>query len=271
MSLKVIALGSGVCANCCLPGPRRYPPGFLVDYDGHLLLLDASEGVRFRIEDYGYDYGLLSEVAITHTHPDHAALPQLIQAKLCRVLWGAPAEESKKLTVYMHETSVAGFRDVWNWHHPEGDNVYKDKLHWGIEPVRTGWEKEIFPGLKMKAFGVYHGFGQHPAVGYEINAVGKKIVYTGDTGMSESLFGNVEKPDLLISDAGVRIGQEYTAGYGHMGCGQSGMLAYRAQAKELWLTHYVGFDTPAAMEAEARKSGFSGTVKVVTDGLIWEA
>ncbi|MFA6099272.1 MAG: ribonuclease Z [Patescibacteria group bacterium] len=273
MSLKVLTLGSGVCANKCLPGPRRYPPGFLIDYDGQLLLLDVSEGVRFRLEDAGYDYGKVAHVAISHVHPDHADLSPFLQAKLCRTLWCQTEEGMEKLDVYLNETSIAGFEQTWQWRHPEAAgklNHFPEKFNFTLQPLRGGWEKEIFKGLTLKAFGVYHGFGQHPALGFRIEVEGKSIVYTGDAGLTESLFTNVEKADLLIADCGTRIGQEYTGGYGHMGPGQCGMLAFRGQVKELWLTHYVGFDTPAAMEAEARKSGFSGIVKVVTDGLIWQ-
>lgn len=273
MSLKVVTLGSGVCANMCLPGPRRYPPGFLVDFDGQLMLLDVSEGARFRLEDVGYDYGRVSHVAISHVHPDHADLATFLQAKLCRALWGPPVDGVDKLDVYMHEISIEGFKQSWMWRHPEAAdkmNHFPEKFNFELQPMRGGWEKEVLPGLKLKAFGVYHGFGQHPALGFRLETKGTTIVYTGDAGITESLFANVDRADLLIADCGTRIGQEYTAGYGHMGPGQCGMLAYRGQVKELWLTHYIGFDTPAAMEAEARKSGFAGTVKVVTDGLTWE-
>jgi len=274
MPLKVLTLGSGVCANSCLPGKRRFPPGFLIDYNNQLLLLDVSEGVRSRLEDAGYDYGRLTKIAVTHVHPDHADLSPFLQAKLCRTLWGEPVEGMEHLDVYMPEISIKGFEDTWNWRHPEAGgklNHMPEKFKFDIHPMRGEWEEEIFPGLKLKAFGVYHGFGQHPSLGFRVEAEGKSIVYTGDTGMVESLFKNVEPADLLIADCGVRIGQEYTGGYGHMGPSQCGMLAYRSKVKELWLTHYVGYDAPAAMEAEARKSGFTGTLKVATDGLEWRA
>lgn len=273
MPLKIIALGTGVCANSCLPGPRRFPPGFLVEYNGNLLLIDASEGVRYRLEDAGYDYGKVSHLAISHVHPDHAALPQFMQAKLCRALWGAKGPGVDSLNVYLHEISVEGFSQVWNWHHPEAGgklNHFPEQFNTTFVPIRGGWEQEIFPGLMLKAFGVYHGFGQHPALGFRLESAQGIVVYTGDAGITESIFEHVEKADLLIADTSERIGHEYTAGYGHMGPGQCGQIAFRGQVKELWLTHYIGFDEPAAMEVEVRKSGYSGTVKVASDGLTWE-
>lgn len=272
MSLKVIALGTGICGNSCGTGPRRFPPGFLIDYNGQLILLDAAEGVRYRIEDEGYDLGNISQIALTHVHPDHAAIAQLLQAKLCRVLWKDAEPQMKTATVYMHEASAEGFETVWNWHHPEAGgklNHMPDKFQFSIEAVRTGWEKEIIPGLTLKPFGVYHGFGQHPALGYRIETKEGTVVYTGDAGITDSLFDKVANADLLIADSSTRIGQSYTAGYGHMGPDQCGLLAARSNVKELWLTHYIGIDEPAAMEAEVRKQGFTGTLKVATDGLIW--
>ena len=242
-----------------------------MDWNGNLLLLDASEGIRFRIEDAGYDYGNVQNVAITHAHPDHAALPQLIQAKLCRVLWGKTSPGIDQLKIFMHEALVEKFSEVWAWHHPEGDVVYKDKLHWSLEGLRTGLEKEVFPGMKLKPFGVYHGFGQHPALGFRIETDEGTIVYTGDAGLADSLFDAVAGADLLISDASSRIGQDVTGSYGHMSPRQCGEIALRGNVKELWLTHYTGLDAPAAMEEAVRAAGFTGQVKAATDGLAWTA
>lgn len=272
MPLKVIALGAGVCATCGVKGPRRYPPGFLIDYNGQLLLLEASEGIRFRIEDAGYDYGKVAHIALSHVHPDHAALPQLLQSKLCRVLWGPEAEGIHHATVYMHEASVEGFEAVWKWHHPEaGDELhhFPDKFVFDLIPMRTGFDHEIFPGLHLKAFGVYHGFGQHPALGFRVETPEAIVVYTGDAGLTDSLFVNVAGADLLISDSSVRLGQAYTGGYGHLEAGQSGMLATQGHVKTLWLTHYLGLDEPAAMEHAVRQAGFTGQVAVVADQQIW--
>ncbi len=274
MSLKIIALGTGVCSNGCTPAPRRFPPGFLIEYNNQLLLLDAAEGIRFRIQDEGYDISNVAHIALTHVHPDHAALPQLLQAKLCRVLWKEADPIMRQAVVYMHEASAEGFEAVWKWHHPEAGeklNHMPDKFQFSIEPIRTGWQKEIFSGLVLKPFGVYHGFGQHPALGFRVETPEAVIVYTGDAGITDSLFNHAERADLLISDSAIRIGQGYTAGYGHMAPDQCGLLATRAQVKELWLTHYVGIDDPSAMEAEVRKQGFTGTIKIATDGLTWNS
>ncbi|MBU2566829.1 hypothetical protein KKG46_04715 [Patescibacteria group bacterium] len=273
MSLKVIALGTGVCTNGCTPGADRQPPGFLFDYNGNLLLIDASEGIRFRINEAGYDYGKVAHLALSHVHPDHCALPQFLQAKLCRVLWGGATDGMEKIKIFMHEGSAEGFTQVWNWHHPEAGgklNHFPDKFNFEIQAIRGGWSEEIFPGFTIKAFGVYHGFGQHPALGFRIECQDGVVVYTGDAGITDSLFDQITSADLLIADCGVRIGQEYTAGYGHMGPSQVGMLAMRGQVKELWLTHYTGLDSPEAMIHEVRNAGYSsGECKVATDKLIW--
>jgi hypothetical protein len=48
--MKLIALGTGVCASNLPDIVNREPPGFLVRVGVENILFDCSEGIRFRLE-----------------------------------------------------------------------------------------------------------------------------------------------------------------------------------------------------------------------------
>lgn len=138
MGATVYALGTGVCANGYLPNTDRQPPGFFIDVDGVLILFDCSEGIRYRIQDIGYDYGDVQHVAVSHAHPDHAALPQFLQARSCRRIFANDKPEFGLCTVYMPAELVEGFQKVWDWHVPENDGKYWPEFTPKFIPLSEG-------------------------------------------------------------------------------------------------------------------------------------
>ena len=269
MGLKVTALGTGVCFNGIKGMSDRQPPGFLVDVDGTYILLDCSEGIRRRLQAVGVDYGHVTRVAVTHAHPDHAALPQFIQSKFCRFLFGEQDPRTTQLRIYLPQMLARDFPQVWNWHQPENDGGYWSQFEPEVVGMEDGFTEEILPGVRLEGHTVYHGYGRHPAMGFRVVTKYGTVAYTGDAGICEGVRTLAQSADLLISDCSARVGQEYTGGYGHMGPRQCGDVALKAGAKELWLTHYFGFDSPDVMLAEVREGGFFGTSKLAEDGDTW--
>lgn len=271
MALEVIALGTGVCADTPHTKHPRQPPGFLVTVDGQHILLDCSEGIRFRLRTAGVDIAHLSHIAVTHAHPDHAALPQIIQAKFCRMLFGSHDPQTSKLSIYLAQKLARDFPQVWNWHQPENDGGYWNEFAPSIIGMEDGFDEEIIPGVRLKAVNMYHGFGRHPAMGFRLTTPYGVVAYTGDTGVCEGARTIAQSADLLIADCSTRVGQEYTGGYGHMGPKQCGDIALKAGVKQLWLTHYFDFDSADVMLAEVRAAGYFGETKVAHDGDRWKS
>jgi ribonuclease BN (tRNA processing enzyme) len=266
MSLNVIALGTGVCTDTPHTKTTRQPPGFLIQVDDLNILFDCSEGIRFRLRAAGVDAAAVTHVAVTHAHPDHAALPQFIQSKFCRHLFGARDPRSTQLNIYLPKLLARDFPQVWNWHQPENDGGYWNEFEPNIIGLDDGYEKEIEPGVILKAVNVYHGFGRHPAMGFRLETKYGIVAYTGDAGVCEGVRILAQSADLLIADCSVRVGQEYTGGYGHMGPRQCGDLALKSGVKNLWLSHYYDFDAPDVILAEVRASGYFGETRLAQDG-----
>lgn len=269
MPLKVLALGTGNCSNGYAPNTDRKPPGFLVDVDGILILLDCSEGIRYRLQEKGYEYGLVQHVAVTHGHPDHACLPQFLQAKSCRRLWGKDQPEFGVCTVYMPSKLVKGFQTVWNWHQPENDGKYWPEFTPRFIAMGQGSAVGIAPDITLKSFPVYHGFGKHPAVAYRLETPHGVITYSGDSAVCDGLVEAARNADLFICEQSFRIGYKDTARYGHLTPREVGEVCKRAGVEKVRLTHYVGLDKASDVLAEIKKGGFKGDVKHAKDGDEW--
>jgi ribonuclease BN (tRNA processing enzyme) len=270
MTLRVLALGTGVCSDLAMTRTPRHPPGFLVDLDGFLLLFDCSEGIRCRLQQAGFDPAAVAHVALSHGHPDHAALPQFIQARYCRLAFGAPHPLADKLQVYLPAALARTFPAVWDWHQPEHNGRYWERFTPSFVPLDNGDRHNLAPGVTLISYDVYHGHGLHPSVGFRLETPQGVVAYTGDSGVCDTLGRIAEGADLLISDCSMPIGQEYVGGYGHMGPRQGGELARAAAAKTLWLTHYFDVDPHDAMANEAHATGFQGVTRVALDGDLWQ-
>ena len=273
MSLRVLALGTGVCSDTPHTKKARQPPGFLISINEELhLLFDCSEGIRFRCVASGVLPSAITHVFITHSHPDHVALPQFIQSKFCYFLFDNQHHDPRatELNVYMPQLLARDFPQVWNWHQPENDGGYWNEFEPKIIGMKDGYTVQIAEGVRLHAVNLYHGYGRHPAMGFRLETPDGILAYTGDCGVCDGVNVIAKDADLLIADCSTRVGQEYTGGYGHMGPKQCGDFALKNNVKELWLTHYFDLDAPEAMLGEVRAAGFFGKSIVATDGLEWK-
>lgn len=268
--LRVTAIGTGICSNAHPGHGGRRPPAFLLSYDKTLLLLDCGEGTRFALGEMGISHHEIKYVAVTHGHPDHSVLPQFIQSALCgRAFNQLPVQTDDRLRVFLPEPLAKSFDEVWRWSNSEETDL-KGVFSTEIAGLANGSTFVIANGISLTGFDVYHGFGKHPAMGYRVTTSAGTVVYTGDAGFTEQLAKDCDGADLLIADCSTRIGEDYVHGYGHMTPKQCGELAKRAGVKTLWMTHYSGLDSEASMIEDAKTSGYTGTVIVATDGLIWD-
>ncbi|MFA5129655.1 MAG: ribonuclease Z [Patescibacteria group bacterium] len=270
MGVKVVALGTGVCANGYMTcDVERHPPGFLVDVNGELILLDCSEGIRYRIQQAGYDYASVHHVAVSHSHPDHAALPQFLQAKSCRRIFGNDKPDFAHCAVYLPKVLAEGFDAVWRWHLPENDGKYWQEMTPSFMPMVHETRIEIAPNVILSSFDAFHGFGKHPAVCYRLETPFGIIAYSGDTALCDGLVQAARDADLFICEQGFRRGFIDAANYGHLTPPEIGRLCAEAKPKHVRLVHYIGTDAEADVLADIRSAGFDGDVKRANDFDVW--
>ncbi len=256
--LEAIILGAGIWGN-----DESFPPSALVNTGRSLILFDCGEGVRFRINNVGYNVTDVEHIAITEIHPDHCALLQLYQAIHCK---GIHAKNRRKLliNIYAPRQLKRQWPIIWKIFLPESQNKVEyefPQLHWTIMEDGKSVEGK---GFTLKSFNAWHGFGKVETLIYRLEVNGKVVTYVGDTGPHRNLLKAARNADLFICEASSPIG-EYNHEYGHLNPRELGKYAKEANAKHLVVTHYFGVNKPSEIQKDIRKSGFSGQVTIAQD------
>ncbi len=259
--MKLTILGSGTCGSQ-LPGvPNRYPPAFVMEFDGEKILFDCSEGVRFRLEQAGFYYADIHHIAISHPHPDHNALVHYVQSICCWNVWAGP--ENKQIDVYAPAQLIDDFPQVWKAYTP--DDPERKLHHWPNltfhkMPDADGNAVCIGSG-KLTAVPVYHGFGKTDAVAFRLETASGVFAYSGDSGECEGIRRVAKDADLFLCEASARIGDlKNPIQYGHLHPRLVGEIAQEAQVKKVVFFHYTGLDDDAAIIADCRAAGFEGEI-----------
>ncbi|CAM3162853.1 cyclic nucleotide-degrading phosphodiesterase [Prescottella defluvii] len=110
----------------------------------------------------------------------------------------------------------------------------------------------------------------HPpeAYGFRVTSgTGRVLVYTGDTGMCESVVDLARGADVLLSEASWTHSADRPEGI-HLSGTEAGQIAARAGVGELLLTHIPPWTSREDVIAEA-KAEFSGPVHAVSAGDVY--
>lgn len=269
--MKLVVLGSGTCLNPPPGTPARMPPLFALDVSDEpstpqWILFDCSEGARWRLPAHGIDPRDIRHIALSHPHPDHAALPQFIQSRTCEAIFRADAAGDLSLSIYAAPKVVGTMRSLWLWHQPEDLGAPPSRFALRYVAAPDGFATELFAGVWLRAFSVFHGGGRSPAVAFRVETPRAVFAYSGDTGLCDGVVRAARDATLFVCEASARVGEDMSSSYGHLNPRQAGAVAREANAARVVLTHYTGFDSDDAMLAECRAGGFTGALSIAHDG-----
>jgi ribonuclease Z len=214
------------------------------------ILIDCANNTFVRLEQAGIRFQDVTDVILTHFHPDHVSgLPSLL---LDMWLMG----RKDPLTIYGLEYTVERMEklmDAYDW------------ASWpGFFPVtfRTLPAEELSPVLESKEFRVIASPVHHliPNIGLRVDFLesGKSLAYSCDTEPCQEVVRLADGVDILVHECG-------GASLGHTPADKAGEIASRSEAASLYLIHYRtrGVDVPKLV-TEAQTT-YSGPVTIAED------
>lgn len=250
--MRYTTIGSGTIS--LLPG--RACAGHHVAAGEASVLIDCGSGVTHGLARLGIDWTAITHVALTHFHIDHHGdLPTLLFAWKYGIL---PARSAP--------IEVIG---------PPGTRALLERLAaaygaWVLDPGFPVSVREIPFGqgvdlgdARLDTVKVPH---TEESVAYSIRRGGRRIVYSGDTGMDEGLAAWAEGCDLLVLECSLPTAMAIPE---HLTPEQCGAIAARARAGHLALVHFYPpverVDIPALVAER-----YAGPVTLSHDGWHFE-
>ncbi len=240
------------CAGT-FPGPDSPCSSYLVEHDGFRLVIDMGAGSLGQLQKH---IGLLDvdAVFVSHLHADHCIdlvaysyarryHPDGVPTRL--PVYG-PAGTCARICGAFEAAPIGGLLDVYDFH-------------------------EVEPGaLQIGPFAVTTAVTNHPIECHAIRleAGGRSLTYSGDSGESEPLIELARDTDLFLCEASWQHAPDNPPGI-HLSGRQAGEHATRADAKNLLLTHVVAWSDSAAVLAEAREA-YGGAVSLAACGTTYQ-
>lgn len=260
--IKITFLGTGAA----IPSLRRHPAAILLQYGPDYMLFDCGEGTQLRLEKTRVSPMKIDKIFITHWHADHFAglLPLIETLHLSRrkeplhvyapeatrfvdalfelSYWGigfpiSPSDCSEDGLEKIFENDDYEIYSINVIHSvPSVAYCFKEKDTWNIHVKKA--EKFGLKGRQMKKIKkdgkIKIGNKTIKIEDIAKKRTGKKIVYSGDTEISEKMFKLAEGADLLIHDATFAEAIEERP---HSSAADVAKMAKKYKIKKLILTH----------------------------------
>ena len=243
---KVIILGS----SNAVPSKDHENTHLVIIGDERTILVDCVSNPIVRLEQAGVDFNDLTDIVITHFHPDHVSGVPLLLMDMW--LMG----RTKPLNIYgLHYTldRLEGLMGFYGW--AEWPNFFS------VGFFRLP-ESELAFVMDCREFKVLSSPVHHmiPTIGLRVECKipSKVLAYSCDTEPCEQTVHLADGADILIHEAAGEV-------YGHSSAEQAGEIATQAEVGKLYLIHYpTGRFANGNLVEEAAKT-YRGEIILATD------
>ena len=215
-----------------------------------IVLIDCVSNPIRRLEQAGVDFMDVTDLILTHFHPDHVSgVPLLLMDMWLR-------GRKKSINIYgLHYTldRMEQLMTMYVWE--SWPDFYPVAFHRLPESENTRL-------LDCDDYKITSSPGHHviPTIGLriEFKKVNKTLVYSCDTEPCDEIVRLADGADILIHEAA-------GASMGHSSAEQAGQTATKAEVGKLYLIHYpTGEYANENLITEARQS-FKGEIALATD------
>ncbi len=243
---KLIILGS----SNAIPDADHENTHMVLAGKTRTVLIDSPGTPLVRLAQAGLDSNQVTDIILTHFHPDHVSgLPPLLMGMW---LMGRKAP----LSIYGLEITlnrVERMMDLYDW------KKWPDFFEVRFNPMAENEELSQVLGndeLKIYASPVKHII---PTIGLRMELLdsGKTVAYSCDTEPCDAVVKLARDASILIHEAAGEF-------FGHSSARQAGQDARQARVKALVLIHYDTSEKKARMLEEAR-SEFDGNISLAND------
>ncbi len=248
-AVRLTVVGSGTAA----PHPTRVCSAHLVQTGDTTLLLDCGSGAVHRLRALDLPWSAITHIAITHFHPDHITdlVPLLFAFR-----YGQRPPRSEPLQLI----GPVGLRDLvdrlaiafGSWLHAPGYALH-------VLELAPGSDMQLAAGVRCRTLAVPH---TAESMAYSIEADGRRLVYTGDTGYNEGVAQWAAGANVFLTECSLPDSMAIPS---HLTPREAGAMAAIANPATLVLTHFYPPVEAVDIAAEVAEH-FHGPVALATDG-----
>jgi ribonuclease BN (tRNA processing enzyme) len=247
--MHLTVVGSGTVA----PTAERTAPAHWVTAGPTRLLLDCGAGTLHRAAELGIPWQQVTQIAVTHFHIDHwGELPTYLFA----LRWGIEPPRVESLEIV---GPVDLKRRITALAEALGDWVLDPGYPLEITEIEPGESHDLAEGVTLEACKTPH---TDHSIAYAVRHQDARLVYTGDTGPSETLAEWAAGCDLLLAECSLPDERALDIHLTPLGAGE---LGHAAGAGRLVLTHcypVFGDTNPAKIASRV----FGAPVELAYDG-----
>lgn len=221
------------------PNPDGTHAGYVVEAGGSRVLLDCGPGVLSRLRELE-PWPTLDAIVISHFHLDHFG-------DLVPWVWGVihgPGQGTQAPLLVppggaeqlRRAGGLLGFAEMF-------EQAFALREYVSGEPFEAG-ACTILP-VPLRHYAI-------PCHGFRVQAEGRVLAYSADTGPAPGLVELARDADLLLCEATLRSGADDGGARGHLSAEEAVDIAREAGARRLVLTHRPAeLPVPAGAELAA--------------------
>ncbi|MBN1536039.1 MAG: MBL fold metallo-hydrolase [Anaerolineales bacterium] len=243
---KLIILGS----SNAIPDEKHENTHMVIVSNKRAILIDCGNSPTLRLRQVGVALEELTDIILTHFHPDHVSgFPTLIMN-----MWLLGRKAPLDIYGLQHTLDrVNRMMDAFDWNNwPKFFPVHFHYLQ----------EGEMTPVLATDEIKIYSTPVSHliPNIGLRIEHLSNQAVvaYSCDTAPCPSVVNLATGANILIHEAAGEI-------LGHTSASQAGEIAAQAGVKRLYLIHYPTGDFDSQSLIPQAQTTFSGEVALAKD------
>ncbi|MBN2044040.1 MAG: ribonuclease Z [Anaerolineales bacterium] len=212
-----------------------------------MVLVDGPGNPYRRLLQAGLDPNRLTDIVVTHFHPDHASgIPLLLMAL---------GLQGRRESLNLYANSHCLERIQRNLY----DYDWEKWRRFQVDFVTVVGE-EMGKCIDCEEFRIYSSPVKHfiPAIGLRIETKDKTLVFSGDTAPTPALDRLANGADILVHEAG-------GLSEGHSSARQAGEAAARSGAEVLYLVHYPVGDFDGGKLVSDATEVYRGKVVLAVD------